>query len=55
MADGREHEVPHRDFISISPKGAVVVVYDDQDHFFVLPLLTMTGLIYKDTEQEANT
>ena len=53
MADGREYDVPHRDFISISPKGAVVVVYDDQDHFFVLPLLTMTGLIYKDTEHEA--
>jgi hypothetical protein len=44
MADGREYEVPHRDYISISPKGTFVTVYDDEEHFVVLPLLTMTGL-----------
>jgi hypothetical protein len=46
MADGREYHVPHRDYISFSPKGAFVVVYDDAEHVFVLPLLTMTGLAY---------
>jgi hypothetical protein len=44
MADGREYSVPHPDYISLSPKGTFVTVYDDEEHFFVLPLLTMTGL-----------
>jgi hypothetical protein len=38
--------VPHRDYLSLPPKGAFVVVYDDVGHVFVLPLLTLTGLIY---------
>jgi hypothetical protein len=45
MADGREYNVPHRDYISLSPKGTFVTVYDDEEHFFMLPLLTMTGLV----------
>jgi len=44
MADGKEYLVPHRDYISIPPKGAYVIVYDDHGRFNVLPLLTMTGL-----------
>jgi hypothetical protein len=44
MADGREYEVPHSDSISLSPKGTFVTVYDNEEHYFVLPLLTMTGL-----------
>jgi len=44
MADGREYAVPHRDYISLSPKGTFVTVYDDEERFVVLPLLTMTGL-----------
>ena len=47
MADGREFPVPHRDYISFPPRGAFVVVYDDSEHVFVLPLLTMTGLAYQ--------
>jgi hypothetical protein len=50
MADGKEYRVPHRDYISIPPKGAFVVVFDDQAHAFVLPLLTMTGLTYNISE-----
>lgn len=50
MADGKEYAVPHRDYISLPPKGAFVVVYDDSEHAFVLPLLTMTGLTYDTTE-----
>lgn len=45
MAEGREYAVPHRDYISISPKGTYVTVYDDEERFYVLPLLTMTGLV----------
>jgi hypothetical protein len=45
MADGREYKVPHRDYISLSPRGTFATVYDDEERFFVLPLLTMTGLV----------
>ena len=44
MADGKEYPVPHRDYISLPPKVAYVIVYDDDGRFTVLPLLTMTGL-----------
>ena len=44
MADGREYPVPHRDYVSLPPRAPYVIVYDDQGHFTVLPLLTMTGL-----------
>jgi len=44
MADGREYLVPHRDYISLPPKAPYVILYDDNSHFTVLPLLTMTGL-----------
>lgn len=47
MADGKEYDVPHRDFISLSPRGTFVIVYDPaskEEAFDILPLLTMTGL-----------
>ncbi len=40
MADGREYRVPHPGYISLPPKAAYVIVYDDEGHFTVLPLLT---------------
>jgi hypothetical protein len=49
MADGREYSVAHRDYISLPPRGSFVIVYDDNGHFTVLPLLTMTGLQSKVT------
>ena len=52
MADGQVYEVPHRDYISLSPGGAIAVVYDDQDHVWVLPLLTMTGFGYHNSNPE---
>ena len=55
MADGKEYRVPHRDYISLPPKGTFVVVYDDLEHVFVLPLLTMTGLIYQTEATDAHT
>ena len=44
MADGNEYSVPHRDYIAFPPRGAYVIVFDKNDSFDVLPLLTMTGL-----------
>lgn len=52
MADGREYHVPHPDYISLSPKATFVTVYDAQERFFVLPLLTMTGLASTVAKQE---
>lgn len=54
MADGREYHVPHSDYISIPPKGAFVIVFDDQEHAYYLPLLTMTGLYYKEADQQTS-
>ena len=45
MADGHDYHVPHRDYITISPKGSFVIVFDDAERAYYLPLLTMTGLI----------
>ena len=53
MADGREYLVPHKDYISLPPKGAYVVVYDDEERFHVLPLLTMTGLSAKVADRDS--
>ena len=44
MADGKEYDVPHRDYISLSPVGTFATVYDDEGRYFVLPLITMTGI-----------
>ena len=46
MADGKSYQVPHRDYIALSPKGTSVTVYDNDDNMHVLPLLTMTGITY---------
>ncbi len=51
MADGKEYSIPHRDYISIPSKGSYVIVYDDHGRFNVLPLLTMTGLESKVTDE----
>jgi hypothetical protein len=44
MADGREYRVPHPDYLSLPPRAACVIVYDDVGRYTVLPLLTMAGL-----------
>jgi hypothetical protein len=46
MTDGKSYRVPHPDYISIQPKGTFVVVFDDNDGAFVLPLLTIKGIAY---------
>jgi hypothetical protein len=52
MADGKEYSVPHRDYIWLPPKASYVIVHEDDGHFTVLPLLTMTGLRSKGAPQE---
>lgn len=54
MADGKEYPVPHRDYIWLPPNAAYVIVHEDDGHFTVLPLLTMTGIRSKAIEVERN-
>ncbi len=42
LADGRKHEVPHPDFLSISPKGTEIIVYDADDNAHYLSPLLIT-------------
>jgi hypothetical protein len=44
MADGREFEVRHRDFVSRSPSGRTVIVHHDNEAFSVLDMLLMSEL-----------
>jgi hypothetical protein len=50
MADGKEYVVSHRDYIFLPPRASYVIVHEDDGHFNVLPLLTMTGLRSKSPE-----
>lgn len=52
MADGKEYTVPHRDYILLPPRAAYAIVHEDDGHFTVLPLLTMTGLRSKAVPEE---
>ena len=54
MADGHEYHVPHRDYISLPPVGSFVIVFDDQEHAFYLPMLTMTGLVFPPEAKDAH-
>jgi hypothetical protein len=45
-AAGRVFEVPHRDFVSFSPKKTPLIISyeeDGEEHFAVVPLLTVTA------------
>jgi hypothetical protein len=44
MADGRSFHVPHPDFLSMSPTGRTVIIYQDNDEFNILYLLVMTEI-----------
>ncbi|MGH7969532.1 MAG: hypothetical protein ACREIC_12475 [Limisphaerales bacterium] len=43
MADGKEYLVPHSDYIWLPPNASYAIVHEDDGHFTVLPLLTMTS------------
>ena len=44
LADGRQLEVPHREFLSHSPSGRTVIVYHLDDTFSVIDLLLVTEI-----------
>ena len=44
IADGRTFSVPHPDFLSMSPSGRTVIVYQEDDNFSILDLLLMTEI-----------
>src|SRR5207248_9198540 len=50
MADGKEYAVPPPDYIWLPPNASYAIVHEDDGHFTVLPLLTMTGLRSKPAE-----
>jgi hypothetical protein len=49
MADGRSFAVPHPDFLSMSPTGRTVIVYQEDDEFSILDLLVMTEIAFPKT------
>ncbi len=53
MADGKSYEIRHRDYLSLPPKKAYVIVYEDDGRFHVLPMLTMTGLTAQGADASA--
>ena len=49
-ASGRVFEVPHRDFVSFSPKRTSLAVFFEEkgeEHFAIIPLLTVTAAMIK--------
>jgi len=44
LADGRSFKIPHREFVSHSPKGRTLIVYGEGDDFDILDLLLVTGI-----------
>jgi hypothetical protein len=44
MADGRVFPIKHPDFLSMSPSGRTVIIYNIDDSFSILDLLLMTEL-----------
>jgi hypothetical protein len=46
VADGRSFRVPHRDFVSHTPGGRTLIVYDEDDDegFSILDLLLVTEI-----------
>ncbi len=47
LADGRTLDVPHRDFVSLSPSGRIFIVYQPNDAFNVVDLYLVTDLEVK--------
>ena len=44
LADGRSYLVPHRDFVSQSPSGRTIVVYQPSDAFSIVDLYLVREL-----------
>ena len=49
-ASGRVFDVPHRDFVNISPKKTTLLIFYEEngdEHFALVPLLTVTAAMMK--------
>ena len=44
MADGRSFDVSHPDFLSMSPTGRTVIIYQQDEEMSILDLLLMTEI-----------
>ncbi len=44
LADGRTLTVPHRDFVSQSPGGRTIIVYQSDESFSIVDLYLVTEL-----------
>jgi hypothetical protein len=44
LADGRNVDVKHRDFLMQSPSGRTIIVYQPDDSFNIIDLLLVTDL-----------
>ncbi len=47
MPDGHALDVPHPEFLSMSPSGRTVIIYHEDDHFSILDLLLITEIEMK--------
>jgi hypothetical protein len=45
LADGRAYNVPHPEYLSMSPSGRTLIVYGEGDAFSILDLLLVTDLV----------
>jgi hypothetical protein len=55
MASGQRYEVPHQDFISISPKASFVIVYGADEHPHHLSSLLIEGVSLQRSRRKRNT
>ena len=53
MADGRSFHIRHNEFLSHSPSGRTVIVYQNDDSFAILDILLMTELAFPATAPAA--
>jgi hypothetical protein len=52
LADGRTFHVPHRDFISQTPGGRTIIVYQGNEAFSIVDLFLVTELEVPATSDE---
>ena len=45
LAGGRSYRVPHRDYLSMSPSGRTVIIYQNDESFSILDLLLVTEIV----------
>jgi hypothetical protein len=55
LADGRTLPVPHRDFVSQSPSGRTIIVYQPDEAFNIVELYLVTDLeVQAPADSESN-